>query len=288
MPKASVDLNNFSVLQNHLGWGKIQTEEFLDRQVNSLIAMRRSIYQNKSQLLQQLMQKAGIASVRELSKIAGVPELQLIKLQYGLLPKLPLEFTLNVASALKISVNQFIETFISSSTNFDRQPQNNDSVRKLELLQQEYQSLEQQLEQQKESLAALESLQKEYQRLEQQLEQQKESLHQEFQQESLQVLESWLLQWPTAIAIVQKNPKLPAGRILPLIKPVEQLLEKWGLESIASVGEEVPYNPRQHELIKGISEIGETVKVRYVGYKQGDKLLYRAKVSAIDNSEILN
>ena len=250
--------------------------------------MERSIYRSKSQLLQQLMQKVGISGVQDLSKIAGVPELQIIKLQYGLLPKLPLEFTINVASALQISVDRFIETFTSSSITFDSPPQNNDTLKKLELLQQEYQSLEQQLEQQKEYLAALESLQQEYQRLQQQLEQQKESLQQEFQQESLQVLESWLLQWPTAIAIVQKNPKLPAGRILPLMKPLEQLLEKWGLESIASVGEEVPYNPRQHELIKGISEIGETVKVRYVGYKQGDKLLYRAKVSAIDNSEILN
>ena len=260
----------------------------MDRQVNSLIAMKQSIYQSKSQLLQQLMQNAGIASVRELSKIAGVSELQLIKLQYGLLPKLPLEFTLNVASALKISVKQFLETFLTSSTSFDRQPQNNDSVQKLELLQQEYQFLQQQLEQQKESLAALASLQQEYQRLQQQLEQQKKSLTQEFQQESLQILESWLLQWPTAIAIVQKNPKLPAERILPLMKPIEQLLQKWGLQKIAVVGEEVPYNPRQHELIKGISEIGESVRVRYVGYKQGDKLLYRAKVSAIDNSEKSN
>ena len=250
--------------------------------------MRRSIYRSKSQLLQQLMQKAGISSVQELSKIAGVSELQLIKLQYGLLPKLPLELTLNLASALQIPVNQFIETFTSPSITFDSHSGYKNKVEELESLQQEYESLQQQLEQQQELLATLESLQQEYQRLQQQLEQQQESLRQEFKQESLQILESWLLQWPTAIAIVQKNPQLPAGRILPLIKPVEQLLEKWGLESIAVVGEEVPYNPRQHELIKGISEIGEPVKVRYVGYKQGDKLLYRAKVSAIDNSETLN
>ena len=256
----------------------------MDRHIHLLIVMRRSIYRNHSQLLQQLMQNAGISSVQELSRIANVPELHLIKLQYGLLLKLPLEFTLNVAFALQISVNQLIETFTSSSIYSVSKPQDNEALAALESLQKEHQDLKRQLEQQQEQLAALESLQQEYQRLQRQIEEQKESLNQEFQQESLQILESWLLQWPTAIAIVQKNPQLPAERILPLMKPVKQLVQKWGLKEIASVGEEVPYNPRQHELIKGISEIGDPVKVRYVGYKQGDKLLYRAKVSAIDNS----
>ncbi len=250
--------------------------------------MRRSIYRDKSQLLQQLMQKAGISSVRELIKIARVTELQLIKLQYGMLLKLPLELTLNVASALKISVDQLIETFTSSSISSVNKSQDEETVQALESLQQDNQRLQKQLEEQKASLAALESLQQEYQRLQKQLEEQKESLNQEFQQESLQILESWLLQWPTAIAIVKNNPQLPAERILPLVKPLEKLLERWGLEAIATVGEEVAYNPRQHELIKGISEIGDRVKVRYVGYKQGDRLLYRAKVSAIENQQKLN
>ena len=221
--------------------------------------MRKSIYERQSQLLQQLMQQAGISSVRELSKIADVPELQLIKLQYGLLPKLPLELTIRVAEALKVPVSQLIETFTSSSINSVSQPQGNDSA------------------------IALASLQQEYQRLQKQLEQQKDSLTQDFQQESLQMLESWFLQWPTAIAIIQKNPQLPAERILPLVKPVEQLLQKWGLEAIADVGEEVAYNPQQHQLIKGNAEIGDMVKVRYVGYKKGDKLLYRAKVGQIED-----
>lgn len=248
--------------------------------------MGRSTYISKNQLLQQLMQNAGISDMQELSNITQVSELQLIKLQYGLLLKLPLELTLNVASALKISVQQFIQTFTSSPINFVSESQNNhETVKALELLEQEHQLLQQQFEQQKAALAELESLKQEYQRLQKQLEEQKESLNQEFQQESLRMLESWLLQWPTAIAIVKKNPQLPAERILPLMKPVEQLVQKWELTEIAMVGEEVTYNPRQHELIKGIAEIGDRVKVRYVGYKQGDKLLYRAKVSAIEENQ---
>ena len=59
-------------------------------------------------------------------------------------------------------------------------------------------------------------------------------------------------------------------------------MEKWGLEAIAQVGENVVYDPRRHELIKGTAEMGELVKVRYVGYRQGDRLLYRAKVSSLE------
>ncbi|NEO49650.1 MAG: nucleotide exchange factor GrpE, partial [Moorea sp. SIO4A3] len=119
----------------------------------------------------------------------------------------------------------------------------------------------------------------EYQRLEQQLEQQRETLMQEFQQSSLQVLESWLVQWPTAAYAAQQNQQLPAVRLLPLVKPVEQLLEKWGVEAIASVGDELPYDPQQHQLMSGTAQPGDRVRVRYTGYRIGDKLLHRAKVS---------
>ncbi len=53
------------------------------------------------------------------------------------------------------------------------------------------------------------------------------------------------------------------------------------MELIAPVGAEIPYNPQQHELLEGTAEPGEPVKVRYTGYRQGDKLLYRAKVSPL-------
>jgi molecular chaperone GrpE (heat shock protein) len=58
-------------------------------------------------------------------------------------------------------------------------------------------------------------------------------------------------------------------------------LQHWGIESIAPVGAELPYNPQQHQLIEGTAEAGQSVKVRYTGYRQGDKLLYRAKVSLV-------
>jgi hypothetical protein len=73
---------------------------------------------------------------------------------------------------------------------------------------------------------------------------------QEFQLSSVQILESWMLQWPTAASKAQENHNLRAQKLLPLLRPVEQLLEHWGVESIAPVGAQIPYNPQQHQLWK--------------------------------------
>jgi molecular chaperone GrpE (heat shock protein) len=73
-------------------------------------------------------------------------------------------------------------------------------------------------------------------------------------------------------------------RLLPLVRPVEQLLQQWGVEAIASVGSELAYDPHLHQLMEGTAQPGELVRVRYTGYRIGEKLLYRAKVSPIGNT----
>ncbi len=50
----------------------------------------------------------------------------------------------------------------------------------------------------------------------------------------------------------------------------------------AIVGTELPYDSRQHQLMGGTANPGDLVRVRYAGYKQGDRLLYRAKVSPVN------
>ena len=200
--------------------------------------------------LAQLMQQANISSLKELSSRAGVSELQLLRVQYGLLPKMQIETLLKLSEALQISPNQLLAHFGMTSM---ADPQK-----------------------------TVASLKQEYQRVQQQMEQQQETSRQEFQQTSLQTLESWLVQWPTAAAAAENNPDLPALRLLPLVKPVERLLQQWGVEKIGAVGEEVAYDPQQHQLIEGTAEPGEPVKVRYLGYRQGEKLLYRAKVNPIE------
>lgn len=203
-------------------------------------------------LLQQLMQRVGISSFKALSRQAGVSERQLKRLRQGQLRQMQLETLLKLSAVLNVPLSELLATFGGIETS----PSNSQTSASLQL---------------------------EYQRLQTQLEQQRQTLMQEFQQLSLQVLESWLLQWPTAAYAAQQNSQLSAARLLPLVRPLEQLLKQWGVEAIAAVGEELPYDPQLHQLMEGTAQPGNIVRVRYIGYRQGDKLLYRAKVSPIGN-----
>ena len=199
--------------------------------------------------LQRLMEQAGLGDDRELSQKAGVSELQLSRLRRGLALQTRVEILLKISQALQISLNELLATFAPGSVELE--------------------------------LPTSTAMQQEYQRLQATLDIQRECLMQEFQLSSLQILESWMLQWPTAASKAQENQHLPAVKLLPLMRPVEKLLQEWGVEAIAPVGSSIPYNPQQHQLLEGTAQPGEFVKVRYTGYRQGEKLLYRAKVSPV-------
>lgn len=110
----------------------------------------------------------------------------------------------------------------------------------------------------------------------------KQTLIKEYQQETISILESLLLQLPTVVYAVKNNPDLPANRLLPLLEPIYQLLFSWGISSIDQVGDIVDYNPQEHELMDNDDhENISKVEIRYVGYRQQDKLLYRAKVTPV-------
>ena len=129
-------------------------------------------------------------------------------------------------------------------------------------------------------LKQITELQNEHKRISLSMLQQRELLQQEFQRSSLQILESLLLQWPTAAYRAREDHQLAAVKILPLVdKPLEALLQAWGVTAIATVAAEIPYNPQLHQLLEGTAQPGEIVKVRYTGYMQYDQLLYRARVS---------
>ena len=199
--------------------------------------------------LQRLMQQAGLSSVKALSQIAGVSELDLIRLRRGLALQMRADTLIKISQGLKISITELLATFAPGSVEL---PQKSASA-----------------------------IAEEYNHLQTQMQQQQETLIQEFQQQALQILESWMLQWPTAASKAQENPQLSAIKLLPLVRPIEQLLREWGVEAIATVGTSIPYNPQFHQLMEGTAQSGEPVKVRYTGYRQGDKLLHRAKVSPI-------
>ena len=215
-------------------------------------------YEKNCAILNHLMNQVSINNQEELGEIAKISQLQIKRLQYGLIDKMSVETIVKLAAALQISVEQLITNFTNLA----------ESQAETSLASNQSESSQFSLQ--------------EYEKLQQEMAQQAEVLENQFQQASIQTIESWLIQWPTAVAAIMKNPELPAERLIPLVKPVKQLVEQWGIETIAVVGQELPYDPQWHELMKGSVEPGAMVKVRYVGYQQKDKILYKAKVSPVE------
>jgi DNA-binding Xre family transcriptional regulator len=202
--------------------------------------------------LHRLIAQAGLSSVSELSQKAGVSEWQLTRLRRGLALKTRVDLLLKISQGLNISLEELLATFAPTAVSNTRKSES--------------------------------GIDQEYQHLQAQMEQQRETLMEAFQADSLQRLESWLLQWPTAAYRAQQNPQLAAVKLLPLLHPVEQLMQQWGVEAIALVGSQVPYDPQYHQLMGGVVEPGEPVVVRYTGYRYREKLLFRAKVSPVSSS----
>ncbi len=151
--------------------------------------MNQSFPINYAPKLQNLIQKANISSYRELSQKAGVSELQVIRLQRGLASQMRVDILLKISQALGITLTELLTNFAP------------ELVKNL-------------------PATSTSTVEKEYNNLQKELEQQKKLLMQQFQHSSLQILESWLQQWPTVVQKAKQNPSLPAVKILPLLRPV--------------------------------------------------------------------
>lgn len=221
-------------------------------------------YQANHRKLLQLMQQAQISNFSQLAKISDVSQWELNRLLVGLLPKMSIENLLRLSKVLKVPIEQLLSEFCRDQS----------LLKSLSPSQLESKAL---------NLSNLEKVRQEYQQLQQQLNEQRKTLEKDFQKSSLEALESWLLQWPTAAMIAQKNPQLSAVKLLPLVQPIIELLKQWNVETIAVAGEKVPYDPLCHQLLEGSGyvEPGETVIIRYIGYRHGKNLLYKAKVSPV-------
>lgn len=203
--------------------------------------------------LRSLLQTANISSQKALSQAAEVSVWQVKQLSQGKAAQMRVEVLYRLSQVLHVSVMDLLSAFSELSS----EPTSTQLATSQDAFQQEYQ------------------------RLQTQLVEQEEALRQEFQQAVLRSLESWLVQFPTLIYAAQQNPQFPAKNFLPFIRPLEQLLESWGIEAIAPVGAEVAFDPQLHQLMDGTAQVGERVRVRYAGYRQGEKLLYRAKVGRV-------
>jgi molecular chaperone GrpE (heat shock protein)/DNA-binding Xre family transcriptional regulator len=214
--------------------------------------------------LQALMQRVGIPSYRALSKESGVSRTTITTLRQGRLARLRVDTLLKLSNSLEVSlpvlIQQFTPDLAGPGDAIGASPPPPAASAPQESAQ-------------------IKALQQEYERLQRRMERQQVEVRQAVQQDAIALIEPWLLQWPTAVNAVQQNDTLPASRLLPLVKPLEKLLQSWDITPIGAVGEEVTYDPQLHQPMSGAPQPGDRVKIRYVGYRQGDKLLHRAKVS---------
>jgi DNA-binding Xre family transcriptional regulator len=205
-------------------------------------------YRQRTAQLQKLMQQVGINSLRELYRSTGTSAHTINKLRSGKLDALRWESIVRISDTLKISTSEFIKIFGARQTGSQA--------------------------------GSIESLQQEYQQLQHQFEQQRDTLQAEFQSQSLQTIESFLTYFPTAKHAASNNPDFPASKLLTLVGSIDRLIQSWGVTVIGEVGSQVAYDPRWHQLIEGMANPNELVTVRYVGYRQGEKLIFRAKVGS--------
>ncbi len=211
--------------------------------------------------LRQLMQSRGLPSFQSLYEV-GFSRQQIKNLRQGQIQRWRLDSLQKMAQVLDISLEALLEHFgVAIASRSDQLPDH-----------------------QPQDQTEIQALKQEYQRLADQLTQQQQTLRQAWQAESLQILEPWLIQWPKAADVARQNPQLPAVKLLPLLRPVENLLQHWQIELIGQIGAEVAYDPQRHQLQNGTAPPGTPVQIDYVGYQQGDRLLHRAKVSLISPS----
>lgn len=212
--------------------------------------------------LRQLMAKVGCPSYKALSQKSNVSWRQLQSLRAGEGSRLSLENLLRLCQTFDLSLSDLLVTFgIDISSQAESEWVNADS---------------------RSAANTGRDLREECLRLQQQLEHQRSQLYLDFQRETLNTLESLLLIWPTAAHAAQQNPTAPALRLLPLLKPMEQLLRSWGIDRIGEVSQIVGFDPTLHQ--PNPSEegnppaVGDAVMITHVGYRQGKTILYRAKV----------
>ena len=125
----------------------------------------------------------------------------------------------------------------------------------------------------------IEELRQQCSRLREELQQQKTQLTTDFRRATFEQLQTLLTSYPAARKMAEAKPNMPAKNLSALFTPLENLLSSWDFETIGSAWEQVTYNPQLHQPdVEDITE-GELVYIRFVGYRDGERILAPAKVS---------
>ena len=201
------------------------------------------------QLLMSRMNQLGMTSFVSLQQKSGLIDLRLRKVRRGELASLRLKELTQLATALDWTLEELLQNFGVGDTSSSKR------------------------------LLEIEALRNECLRLREELQQQRVELTNELQQSTFQQLQTLLTNYPSVRRLIQVKPDLPAKNLPSLFTSLDNLIESWGYEPIGQVWEQVPYNPQLHQPDTGGIEAGEVVYVRFVGYRDGENILYPAKVS---------
>jgi molecular chaperone GrpE (heat shock protein)/DNA-binding Xre family transcriptional regulator len=212
--------------------------------------------------LRSLMSQAGISSYRALSQTSGVSRTAIDSLRHGQVGKLRVATLQRLSQTLGLPLNELVETFSAIASPPPSHPPS--AASGAEVVDQ------------------VKALRQECDRLQTQLATQAETVRQQVQQAAIAQLEPWLVQWPTAAHAAQQRVDLPAHKLIPLVRPVEALVQQWGVTAIETVGAEVPFDPKIHQPKAGCLAPGTVVRITHVGYRQGDRLLHRARVAPVE------
>ncbi|MEA5531910.1 molecular chaperone GrpE [Dolichospermum sp. UHCC 0684] len=117
------------------------------------------------------------------------------------------------------------------------------------------------------------------QRLREELKQQSQQLQTDFQQETFTQLQTLLSNYPTVKKMALAKPELPAKNLTFLFTSLDNLITNWGYTAIGETWKQVNYNPQLHQADSDDIQEGELVYIRFIGYQNGDTILYPAKVS---------
>lgn len=205
------------------------------------------------QRLQAHLRSRKISSLRVLAEQAGVSRWQVQQLRQGKANQMRVEPLGKLAIALGLSLEEAIAQFSPSDSGTPPA----------------------------QIFAPSPDLAAEYRRLQDQLAHQRTQLQLEFEQASLDRLESWLRQWPRIVHLARQRPELSAAQLDALLKqllPLHQLLDAWDVQPIGTVDEAVAYEPQWHTLTQGQAAEGDRVRVQRPGYRHHDRLLFRAEV----------
>ena len=127
--------------------------------------------------------------------------------------------------------------------------------------------------------ADVNELRQQCRRLQAQLQTQEEQAIAQSRLDTFEALQSLLIGYPSAAKMVGSQPEFPARHLMAMLTPLDHLLNQWGYERIGQPWDSVSFDPRLHQPDEEDVSLGDSVYVRFVGYRQGDRILCPAKVS---------